>query len=125
MKNKVQKLQLKLIERASFNNFEGKKVVADLIEHKDLWRGVVMDRAGYSFREQPSGEVIDLIKLRDIEDDYWNVDTLYILTSGKDDTKLVSLAKSWGADEIDWYDEEKSSDLMGGGDGKILRIWFD
>lgn len=41
--NPVQKLQLELMRMASFNYFDGGKVVDDLVGNKGLWRGVVMD----------------------------------------------------------------------------------
>ena len=92
--NKTQKLVFELMKKATFNEFDGKKVVKDLIENRDLWRAVVMDREGYS----PYNEsllVIDLIKLRDLEADVYNVDTVFILPADGDEVmrKLETLAK--------------------------------
>ena len=64
MINEVQKLQFELMKIATFNSFDGKEVVKDLEDNQDLWTGAIMKRN-------------DLIPLRDIHDNYWNVDTLY------------------------------------------------
>lgn len=117
--NKIQMLQFELIKESSFNSFDGKQVVNDLLKNRDLWRGVIMDREGY--------HSIDLIKLRDIEDEVWNVDTIFILCSGKDDNKLLELTKSWEADEVSFMDEAEASNCLGTShpNGKILKVWWD
>jgi len=127
--NKTQKLVFELMKKATFNEFDGKKVVKDLIENRDLWRAVVMDREAYS----PYNEsllVIDLIKLRDLEADVYNVDTVFILPADGDEVmrKLETLAKSWNADEIDWITGKEANRCLGIGGfkgEKILRIWWD
>jgi len=128
--NKVQELQFELMKEATFNNFDGEKVVESLKEHKDLWKGVIMDRAGYTgMNPKPIEPCIDLIKLRDIGGGYWNVDTLFILPSGKDDEKLKLLAESWDADEVDWLEGKEVSHAFGqagpNAQKKLLRVWWD
>ena len=107
---------------ATFNEFDGALVVESLLEHRDLWRGVVMDRSAY---QAP----IDLIKLRDIEHGYWNVDTVFVLSSGVDDAQLEQLANTWAADEVDWYEGEAAGLLLGAWGTqpppRILRVWWD
>src|SRR5258708_7624536 len=66
----VQEIQLELMRRKQFNSFDGPKIVASLRQHRSLWRAVLMDRSGG----------MDLIKLRDLPDNYWNVDELFIMT---------------------------------------------
>ncbi len=68
--NKIQKLQFKLIRNSSFNSLDGNQVVDDLLNNRELWDGVIIDR--------PGSGCIDLIKLRDIEDNLWNTDTIYV-----------------------------------------------
>lgn len=127
--NKIQELNLELIKNASFNDFDGEKVVKDLLANKELWRGVVMDRGAY--RALSNGEKglepVCLIKLRDIEDGYWNVDTLYILPVAGKEKELEMLAKTWAADEVDYLGEAQSGSLLGGSmkPANILRIWWD
>lgn len=122
----IQNLQFALIEKASFNEFNGEQVVKDLRENDDLWHGVIMDRAGYSGKYHDV-EPIDLIKLRDIGDEFWNVDTIYIYSNGKNDYKLELLAHKWNADEISWIEGDKASALLGAwpGEKRILRCWWD
>jgi len=109
----VQDLQFKLMKSASFNSFNGEQVVEDLLAHENLWKGAIMDRAGYN-------QEIDFIKLRDIEEGEWNVDTLYIKSSHIDDEKLELLAKTWEADEVAWEEVD-----LGGPREKVLRVWWD
>lgn len=112
--SKIQQIQFDLMRLSSFNNFDGNQVVDDLIKHRNLWRGVILDRD-------------DLIKLRDIEDDYWNVDTLYILTSGENDVKLQELAEDWGADETEYLTQQEAQHKLGTSHprGRVLSIWWD
>ena len=113
--NKVQKLQLELMRHASFNSFDGDNVADDLEANSELWRGAVMTRVG------------DLIYLRDIEHDCWNVDTLYILPAEGQDDELEKFAlRHWSADSVEWIDEERAHMLLGAyPSGKILEIWWD
>jgi len=125
--NKIQRLQLELIRNASFNNFDGEQVVKDLVENKELWEGVVMWREAFSRR-------IDLICLRDISQDVWNVDTLYILVESEEKlNKLLQIVATWNADEVDVIKGEEAQDLLGfwsredaeKGLPIIVRVWWD
>lgn len=119
--NKVQELNFELMKQATFNGFNGKKVVEDLIAHKELWEGVVMDREGYG--------KIDLIKLRDISDNYWNIDTVFILLKKENKAEVLKMAKKWGADEVDFITKEDAQSMMGYSsredDKLLLRVWWD
>jgi hypothetical protein len=131
--NQIQKLQFELMKLATFNGYDGERVVKSLEKHEDLWRGVVMDRADYCFHgkfgQNDDGEKIDLIKLRDIQSDCWNVDTVFVLPeTGKED-ELYKLAKRWGADEVDWIGGQHAGSLLGAtalsNEKQILRVWWD
>lgn len=124
MLNEVQKLNFELMKKASFNSFDGERVVKDLEEHQDLWVGAVMDRPSYCFHktDEPNSEKIDLIKLRDISDGYWNIDTLYIVPQVGQEDQLEMLAKTWDADEVDWMD---NPDLGTSRPPRVLRVWWD
>lgn len=128
----MQLLQFNIMRHSSFNEFDGDRVVDSLIANRRLWRGVVMDRAGHTgMNPRPIESVICLIKLRDIEDDVWNVDTVFILPSGVDDNALFQLAESdeWAADEVDWIVGREAQSMLGsyGADvpSRILRVWWD
>lgn len=87
-----------------------------------------MDRASYCFHgPTDGGPKIDLIKLRDISDDRWNVDTLFLLPQDGKADELMQLAETWGADEIDWIEGREADNLLGVGgyNRRILRVWWD
>jgi hypothetical protein len=115
MINKIQELNLHLIEQASFNGFDGEKVGADLRKYQDLWEGVIMGRFD---------NYVELVSLRDIADGYWNVDTIVIIPKKGKEAELEILAKTWNADEVG-YDESYRSKLGGGKDSRVLRVWWD
>ncbi len=67
-----------------------------------------------------------LIKLRDMGANDWNVDTLYLLSSGANDRSLSALARHWQADEIRWVTGRAASELLGtSGSFRILEVWWD
>ena len=111
----IQDIQLDLIERASFNLFDGEQVRRDLMEHKDLWKGVIIGRFENSL----------LIPLRDIADNYWNVDTLMILPHPGKENELVELAEGWGADDVDLLTGNNIEMMYGGMENTVLRVWWD
>jgi hypothetical protein len=115
--NDIQQLQFELMKRASFNEFDGDRVVRSLEENRDLWDGVIMCR-----------QYAEGISLRDIGDDYWSVDTVYILLrNGASDEALKKLAKTWEADEVDYLDEKEATSFLGTNtsDTRVLRVWWD
>lgn len=113
--NDIQLLNLNLMRKATFNNFEGDDVVDMLIKNKDLWKGLVMTR------------LKDLIYLRDIEDNDWNVDTLFIIAEeGKEKDLELLVSKHFFADEVDYLEEKEVKDLLGTSkETKVLRVWWD
>lgn len=118
--NEIQEIQLKLIRLSSFNSFDGNKVADSLIANKYLWEGAIITRLN------------DLICLRDIKDDCWNVDTLYILPEKGFEEELKDLAGNWDADEINWIGGEEASRLLGEWSSDlennsriILSVWWD
>jgi len=128
--SEAQRLNLRLMELASFNEFDGPGVVRDLLNNQDLWRACVMDR-------EPGLDRMNLIKLRDLADErvlghkceIWSVDTLFIVPVLGEEAKLEKLAGTWKADEIAWIKEDPAGNMMGGYPGfrktKILRVWWD
>lgn len=121
--NKIQELQLQLIELSSFNNFDGEAVSKDLKDNKELWRGAIMGRFG--------GYAV-LLPLRDIENGCWNVDTLMITPVKGKEMELIQLAHTWGADEVDWIGGEDACKMFGSysteqqaNPYQVLRLWWD
>lgn len=115
----MQQKILDLIEISSFNNFDGKSVVRDLVEHKDLWDSVLMIR-------DDTG-----IILRDLPENYFNVDTLYILTDKLRENKMKEIIKGWSSDEFGVLSREKMQEWMGSYINskedirKVISVWWD
>lgn len=125
--NEIQKLNLELIKKASFNNFNGPHIAEQLLKHKDKWEAVLMDRCAYSKKAQ---EVcIDLIKLRDITENHWNVDDLFVLCKPGKEAEIAALGAEWGADRCEIWDVKKTQDVLGfwsaGDKRKIVDFWWD
>jgi hypothetical protein len=113
---KIQSIQLDLMRRSSYNNFDGKQVATDLVNHQRLWCAAILDRLGDDA----------LTKLRDIDENYWNADTVYVLSSGADDRSLTRLARRWHADDVYWVNAAHASQMLGTSDSfRILEIWWD
>jgi|SRR5450759_1859077 len=109
----TQELQFELMKKASFNNFHAEQVIRDLKANTHLWDAALMD--------QPN-----LIKLRDLPEDIWNVNTLYILTGIKSD-QLSELARLWNPSSLRWIEGDEASIRLGAyvsGD-YILCIWWN
>ena len=104
-----QELQLELIRRASFNDFDGDRVADDLLLHRELWSGALIDGLG-------------LVKLRDLDQDVWNVDTLYVLSSGRDDESLEALARTWKPDALGWQEGDEAGSALGVFDGRRILV---
>ena len=109
----TQELHFELMKKASFNDFHAKEVIKDLKANTHLWDAALMDR--------PS-----LVKLRDMPEDIWNVNTLYILTGIKSD-QLYELALSWNPTSIRWIEGDEANSMLGAyisGDS-ILCLWWN
>lgn len=77
----VQDIQLELIRRTKFNTFDGEQVCELLARYRGHWRAVLLDRPGVPNYKVPSHLLTSgLIKLRDLDDNIWNADTLFVLT---------------------------------------------
>jgi hypothetical protein len=113
---KIQAIQLDLLRRSSFNQLNGRQVARDLLANRSLWCAALIDRLGSDA----------LIKLRDVDENYWNVDTLYVLSSGANDRLLGRIARHWHADAINWVSGASASRLLGDSRPvRILEVWWD
>jgi hypothetical protein len=107
----VQDIQLDLLETVSYNECDGARIKQDLLDNRNLWEGAIMG----------SFEAFRYVALWDIANNVWNADTLMILPQPGKEGQLVALASKWGADEVDLLE----GFMYGGGDKKILRLWWD
>lgn len=113
----VQDIQFRLMELASFDNFDGVQAVADLKANSGLWRAALMDGP---------------VKLGELHDDGWNVDTLYVTATAGQEDGLEQLSNRWNADQVDWIGGEEACRLLGvssperrANPRQILRVWWD
>jgi hypothetical protein len=115
--NKLQMIQFELMAHVNLDGFDAKRVIGDLIEHKELWESVVM-------MPDPSW---GLLHLRDLAENRWNVDCLYIYASNDETKALTELAQSWQPTELMWLDEEAQRGLMRVQDQlprRVLRLFW-
>ena len=127
----VQEIELELLRRSVVGEY---KVAAEfiniLLENRRLWRGLIVDRLGVNEGGhwlQPMA----MIKLRDIEQNFWNADTVYVLCSGSAaaDELLAKLSmEKFGCMPVKDDDPEIVQSALGGGRDEgavILRFWWD
>jgi hypothetical protein len=127
----VQEIQLELVRRTRFNTFDGERICASLLKHRELWTAVLLDSPGVPNYSEPRHLLmVGLIKLRDLPYNLWNADQLFILTPTR------AAAQEWAriAEEEDWlgevcvYDDQQEMDnALGTGRQEygLLSIWWD
>lgn len=128
----VQEIQLELIRRTAFNAFDGEKVLASLLKHRSLWLAVLLDRPGLPNYAEPSRLLTSgLIKLRDLPDNLWNADQLFIMTENHDQARALARIieeEDWGGEQPVVYEDQDDIDMalgagrMGYG---LLSVWWD
>ena len=128
----VQEIQLELIRRTRFNAFDGERIYASLMKHRASWQAVLLDRPGLANYQKPDRLLtMGLIKLRDLDDNIWNADKLFILTAKRE--QAVQLARiieeeDWGGEKpIVYNNQEETDSALGAGRQEygILSIWWD
>ena len=125
----AQELQLELLRRSDIEGLKGEKIVESLFQHRDLWLGVILDRLYVWERTPRHLPLMMMIKLRDLEDGFWNADTLYVLCRGPENLEeLQRIAKKeWGGEVRIHDDSEELSRSLGISeeDYFILSVWWD
>jgi hypothetical protein len=127
----VQEIQLELIRRTSFNAMDGEKICASLLKHRDVWQAVLLDRPGVANYSRPRQLLTSgLIKLRDLDDNIWNADHLFILTRTRAQArqmKAIIEQEDW-AGEV-WLTEDQQELDMALGSGRqeygLVQVWWD
>ncbi|MFO0967770.1 MAG: hypothetical protein U0793_19585 [Gemmataceae bacterium] len=128
----VQEIQLELIRRTRFNAFDGPKIHDSLLRHRDLWIAVLFDQPGLCDYTRP-GKLLTsgLIKLRDLDDNIWNVDRLFILTKSHADAAgiaRVAEEEDWSADIVRCHtDEDEIGRALGTSERGfgVVTAWWD
>jgi hypothetical protein len=125
----VQEIQLELIKRASRDDaMDGEQVVASLLKHRELWVAVMLDT--FCFSNPGRLPSVGLIKLRDLDTNFWSADTMYLLTETADKAhRLAAIIEEedWGALVLVHDDEEDVQRALGGGElgQAVISIWWD
>ena len=127
----VQDIQLELIRRTTFNMFDGQRVCELLHQHRRLWRAVLLDQPGVPNYASPSRLLTGgLIKLRDLEDNIWNADTLFVLTHTAAQARELATVfdqADMGAMPRVHEDMDKTDMALGTGREEygLLTVWWD
>jgi hypothetical protein len=127
----VQDIQLELIRRSQFNAMDGERIVASLLAHRDLWSAVLLDRPGIPNYARPAHLLTaGLIKLRDLPENFWNADTLFLLTPSREQARrLAHIAEEedWGGMVRLYLNQEDTDRALGTGREEygLLSIWWD
>ena len=127
----AQEMFAALVWQRQFNNFDGKQVVSDLVNHCDLWSSFLFtrqifptDNEGFSF----SGLSNILISMANNRQQNkikivrrsvysvcvaYNADTLYVLTKNRDAiiTRLIDFGKKWNTDSVEVFDGRSNQKL--------------
>src|SRR4051794_18433526 len=127
----VQEIQLELLRRTSFNALDGERIVASLRKHRDLWLAALLDRQGLPDYEKPHRLLTSgLIKLRDLDGNFWNADTLFLLTRKRSQARrLAQIAEEedWAGEVYVVEDQEEIDRALGTGRQEygLLTVWWD
>jgi len=123
----VQEIQLELLRRTQHNALEGPRLVASLLAHKNLWEAVMVDR--FCISRPGKLPAIGLVKLRDLPENDWNVDTLYVLCPNAKSAKAlagIAEAEDWGGMVLIHDHEDVDNALGGSNPGQaMISVWWD
>jgi hypothetical protein len=126
----VQDIQLELLRRSCWNALDGQRVYDSLMGHRALWLAALLDRPGIANYANPSLLLMaGLIKLRDLPDDVWNADTLYILTEtpaqARELARIIE-AEDWGGEVVVYKNQEEIDRALGTSEEfGLLSVWWD
>src|SRR5688572_27416310 len=127
----VQEIQLELLRRTSFNALDGEKVYASLLRDRHLWLAALLDRQGLAnYREPGHLLMCGLIKLRDLQDNLWNTDTLFILTPGLQQAReleRIAEEEGWAAEVRVFENQDEIGRALGTSEDRfgLLSFWWD
>src|SRR5438132_1576736 len=127
----VQDIQLELLRRTKFNALDGERVAASLFRHRDLWLAALLDRPGVPNYAEPGLPLMSgLIKLRDLPDNFWNADTLFVLTQTHEQAReLARIAEEdeWAGDVYVYENQEEIDGALGTGRDEygLMSVWWD
>ena len=127
----VQEIQLELLRRTRFNALNGEQVVASLLRHRELWLSALLDRPGVANYAKPSLLLTSgLIKLRDLPDNIWNADTLFVLTpthAAARELARIAEEEDWAGEVYVYKHQEEIDRALGTGRDEygLMSVWWD
>ena len=127
----VQEIQLELLRRTTYNALDGERVKDSLLRHRDLWLAFLLDRQGLPNYAEPTRLLMmGLIKLRDLPDNFWNADTLFILTpthTQADELARIAEDEDWAGDVYVCKDQKEIDNALGTGRDEygLVVVWWD
>ena len=127
----VQDIQLELLRRTSFNALDGERVSASLLKHRNLWLAALLDRPGVPNYAEPGHLLTSgLIKLRNVPDNFWNADELFILTPTRQAANQLARIvekEDWGGQVEVYKDQAEIDRAVGTGrqERGLLSVWWD
>jgi hypothetical protein len=127
----VQDIQLELLRRPQLNALDGERVVASLLRHRSLWLATFLDSPGLANYAKPTHLLTSgLIKLRDLPDNFWNADTLFVLTDTHEKARELARIieeEDWGGMVQVFEDQEEIDRALGTGRDEygLLTVWWD
>ncbi len=127
----VQEIQLELLSRAQWNALDGERVVRSLLDHREFWLAALLDRPGVpNYAKSTLLLMSGLIKLRDLPDNFWNADTLFILTPTHDHARRLARIieeEDWGGEVRVIENQEEIDRALGTGRDEygLLSVWWD
>ena len=127
----AQDIQLELLRRSVFNALDGERVCASLLQHRHLWLACLLDRPGLPNYADPGHLLMaGLIKLRDLPDNLWNADTLFVLTPTRlaaEQLNAVAAAEDWGGEVTVYTEQEELDRALGTGRQEfgLFSVWWD
>lgn len=127
-------IHLELIRRTRFNDFNGPRIFADLLEHRDLWHAVTFGR-DKTFFGGPKGvlpyvgaywNTLTLLPIEKLEG--YNADTIWALVPNREaGRELLAIARGrWRSDARKLWNR-KSSRVTARcpPDERIVSFWWD
>ena len=126
----VQEIQYELLRRTEFNALHGERIAASLVENSNLWVSFLLDRPGVP--DFPHADLLigGLIRLRDIPDNFWNADKLFILTPSQEAAEAmaqIAEKEDWAGDVRVHKDQDRINRSVGDwyeGYG-LVTVWWD
>jgi hypothetical protein len=126
----VQEIQLELLRRTRFNALDGERVCASLLRHRHLWLAALLDGPGVRNYAAPGEPALSgLIKLRDLPENFWNTDTLFILTPAVRQARELARIieeEDWAGEVQVYENQEQIGRALGTSrEYGLVSVWWD